>query len=122
LDKKIKVESHEFICPECKGKGKLEEWSVGKFTVEPECGTCYGAGKLDWIEKIMGKKPDEYHTTLQAWIDEAAKNVSNEIDNEIIESVLAEACRDGSKYKIKEKEEQHDNGVLSELLFHPIIE
>ncbi len=34
---------------------------------------------------------------------------------------IVEVCRDESKYKIKEKEDENDNGVFSELLFHPII-
>ncbi len=47
-----------FICKECGGTGKVREkrdrWS--RRVVRRNCPVCEGDGKLDWIEKIVGKK------------------------------------------------------------------
>ena len=46
----MKLEKGEIICSTCKGSGThtINE----KFT----CQRCYGKGKVDWIENIIGKK------------------------------------------------------------------
>lgn len=47
-----------FICKVCGGTGKVREkqsrWS--RRVVRNDCPVCKGDGKLDWIEKIVGKK------------------------------------------------------------------
>jgi hypothetical protein len=62
----------EVICDECNGVGDLgmthsvyEYKSSGNTVKFPgkleikECTKCFGAGKLDWIEAVVGKK-DKY--------------------------------------------------------------
>lgn len=44
----------EQICDECKGCG---------YDLRPNhylCAKCHGKGKLDWIEIVVGSKPDPY--------------------------------------------------------------
>ena len=110
----------EILCPQCKGTGKSEPWAVGQFKVEPECPKCLGDGKFDWIDMIMGKTRSPYYKAMEAWVDEAAKGMAEEIDKEILATLLG-SYEEEEEQNIKEKEEKHDNGVLSELLFHPII-
>lgn len=109
----------EVACYKCEGTGKSESWEVGQFKITPECTHCLGEGKFDWIERVMGKTPRVYREfDLTGQI---AKELSVEIDKEILESVV-DACKVKKEQNTKEKEEdQYDNGVFSELLFHPII-
>ena len=39
------------VCIKCNGKGIVVIQCIGNI-----CQTCWGAGKLDWIENIVGKK------------------------------------------------------------------
>ena len=43
----IDLEGGEVICPECKGHSYHNCFRY--------CPKCFGAGKLDWIEMIIGK-------------------------------------------------------------------
>ena len=44
----IELEDGEVMCPECKGHSYKECFWY--------CSRCYGAGKLDWIDMIVGKE------------------------------------------------------------------
>jgi len=48
----MKLESGEVICDKCNG-----EIFVDNDNGIDICSKCLGSGKLDWIEKIVGKKP-----------------------------------------------------------------
>ena len=92
------------VCPKCKGDG----WLTGKNDWEYTCNKCYGAGKLDWIERIMGKAPPEPRTLNANWTMEMEEDITclygidlnqdiveamstelaNEIDQEIIENIV----------------------------------
>ena len=54
----IEIEEGEELCPKCKGKGRVNVPSVVKFyNVTLCCDKCLGDGKIDWLEKVTGKKP-----------------------------------------------------------------
>jgi DnaJ-class molecular chaperone len=42
----------EFICDQCNGTGHYVEYYYGQS--DTWCDKCYGAGKLDWIENVVG--------------------------------------------------------------------
>jgi DnaJ-class molecular chaperone len=42
----------EVICNECNGTGLKTD----RTTYYQKCSKCYGTGKLDWIENIVGKQ------------------------------------------------------------------
>ena len=42
----------EVVCPECNGSC-VGEWEQPAYS---SCQRCWGAGKLDWIELVMGKE------------------------------------------------------------------
>jgi len=54
----------EFICKKCEGTGRGVKLSThygmrkGTYAICPDC---YGKGKLDWIENILGKKTMFHH-------------------------------------------------------------
>ena len=54
----IILQEGEQFCPKCKGKGLVRiknATSIGaKFSLK--CDKCLGDGKIDWIEKVTGKK------------------------------------------------------------------
>ncbi len=58
----MKLKPDEVICLKCKGTGKLKSWTSGDFEIIPECSNCWGAGKLDWIERVMGKSAWRFET------------------------------------------------------------
>ncbi len=55
---KPKNDGSEFICPDCNGKGS-DRLPLIESTIVKECEKCGGKGKLDWIEKAVGKKEED---------------------------------------------------------------
>ena len=49
------LEAGEVICDVCEGKGYIPDSYWGRMV----CKKCQGACKLDWIERIVGKKEPE---------------------------------------------------------------
>lgn len=105
----------EVLCSACDGKGyyiqkNLPDKIYYFKELNIECPTCYGAGKLDWIEVVVGKrKPNlgvvfdfetEYLGTFTSEFDstfndrllkDAAKNIVEQIDKDIIETITSKA-------------------------------
>lgn len=53
----IFLDEGEEFCPKCRGRGRIIKKSKGeKPRISLICSTCYGMGKLDWVEKVVGKK------------------------------------------------------------------
>lgn len=54
------VEEHEVVCDKCGGVGSV----IAKYNhfrknhTRKQCPKCKGTGKLDWLERIVGKKPE----------------------------------------------------------------
>ena len=48
----VPIATGEVICPKCKGLAFMDR-QQGAYS---SCNRCWGAGKLDWIELIMGKE------------------------------------------------------------------
>jgi len=54
----------EYKCPKCSGKGRYDKWDVDitGFTNSVSwrsvvlCEICKGRGRIDWIEKVVGKR------------------------------------------------------------------
>lgn len=93
----------EILCPKCEGSGG--EPGDSRSPV-PVCDRCWGDGKLDWIDLIMGKpKPRRklnavwtvemnddikalYDNSLsQEIIDTFAKEIAYKVDEEIMEEI-----------------------------------
>lgn len=51
----------EIVCDKCNGWGNL--YSKGDERHIIRCNKCWGVGKLDWIEKAVGKKEVVFGTT-----------------------------------------------------------
>ena len=55
----MKLEAGEVLCPDCKGSSNQARWDImPDYRVYLECKTCNGKGKVDWIEAIVGVKPE----------------------------------------------------------------
>jgi len=50
-----KLSLGEVRCKECKGEGLVRVNNM-PFSVKCMCPKCFGAGKLDWIEVVVGVK------------------------------------------------------------------
>lgn len=82
------------------------EW---KSEWEIQCNKCWGAGKLDWVERIMGKPdPNPYRTLNANWtmetheelvalydcdlekeiLDAMGKELAKKVDEEIIGNII----------------------------------
>lgn len=48
----MKLNPGDVICNKCNGEGIIKSCSIGNKML---CSKCYGTGKLDWIENIVGK-------------------------------------------------------------------
>lgn len=53
IGSELELELGEEVCSECGGRGTIG----GQWFNRRLCPVCFGDGKLDWIEKIVGKKP-----------------------------------------------------------------
>lgn len=87
----------DIICPKCKGhcfvdaEGDVDwktEWEV-------QCNKCWGAGKLDWIERIMGKPdPNPCRTLKGNWTMEMNEDITTlydiNLDSEILDALSKE--------------------------------
>ena len=51
-NEKLKIKEYEEKCTECSGRG----WFWTEDDERYSCNNCGGTGKLDWLEKIKGKK------------------------------------------------------------------
>ena len=113
----MKLKDGEVVCHKCNGTGKLKEWGMGGgFTVTPECHVCCGEGKLDWIERVIGK--ERYYSPIFGDPSTMAKEIADEIDKEIIDSVIKEAEKQTMEQMIKEEGKKIDNRIFSELVLY----
>lgn len=126
------------ICDKCDGRGS--------FTVNHElgrlCPKCQGAGKVDWIENIVGKKPKPFmgSSSYATWstgmsssgtgispsftiiddviLNECSKKIAEQIDKEILECYMNEWEQNKKRMKaassvFKQMEEHFDNRIIS---------
>lgn len=91
--RRIIIEEGEMYCPKCNGRGCMFGKSPAGIIKIP-CGFCRGYGKADWIqvatnEPKMQPPPGEYINYLNNNLEEqAAIWLANEIDNEILNSLI----------------------------------
>lgn len=109
----LKLKEGEMICDKCEGKGGASHAHPSSDLNSPNwvrCQKCQGKGKVDWVENIVGKKPEFDHGSSsssmssggtfaisgtsgnpfnipQNVLDGAAQQIANEIDKEILESL-----------------------------------
>jgi len=97
---KLHLEEWEMLCNECNGSG--DDPSSKTFTTI--CPKCQGAGKVDWLENILGKKrilrttfshddmvdSMSYMKIPNEIMDEMGKRIAEDIDKEILESIMVE--------------------------------
>ena len=113
----MKLKDGEVACHKCGGTGKLKEWGMREgFRVTPECHVCHGEGKLDWIERVIGKEP--YYNPIYGSTEKMAKEIADEIDKEIIASVIKESEKQTMEQMIKEEGKKIDNRIFSKLVLH----
>ncbi len=118
MSENLKLEEGEMICDKCDGKGTIT--SRIDTNCASMCQKCQGLGKVDWVENIVGKKPEGIgmssssgpscgSTSISSGfgpngvhddiVDALAKEFANEIDKEIIESLCLQSERIDKKMK-----------------------
>lgn len=65
----IKLNPGEYECPDCKDITVFKKNIIGK------CSRCNGAGKLDWVEMIVGAKKPKLPFTIENIIENLSKDV-----------------------------------------------
>lgn len=98
----LKLEEWEMVCNKCEGCGGT--W------IHTVCTKCQGKGKVDWVENIVGRKPESIDTSGSnnvsighkvgyckttgsdnIIIDALVQQLTNKIDQEIMETLVAES-------------------------------
>lgn len=81
--KTISVDKHsEVVCDKCDGLG------VSSAYKNVVCPKCMGAGKLDWVERIVGK-PNEFNVlAFRETLNDLAKDLADTIDKEIMDQII----------------------------------
>lgn len=109
----IELGPGDVLCNECDGSGYTIVENENKTNAVFEqlniiCPKCYGRGKLDWIENIVGRQklppleinfPDmttKNYADFQKeyiceFVDEAAKNIAQDIDKELLKKLTKSA-------------------------------
>lgn len=91
----IDLKEGEHWCPSCKGKGSHPPQPLGQYEVAAQCKKCNGAGKLDWLERVMGvKTPFDFETY---YASEMAEELRKEIDKEILEDIMKDLSNKNKK-------------------------
>lgn len=94
MGEKKTLKEGEIICPKCNGTGGIDDGYLDEDLIKT-CGKCYGDGKLDWIELAMGKPSSmkRYSTRdfNQTMLDFVAEQMAEQIDKEILETIIFEA-------------------------------
>ena len=99
----FKLEEGEMVCDKCEGGGKSWIYTT-------PCSKCQGEGKVDWIENIVGRKPELIDTSGSNNVfighnaglskmtgsdnvitNALAQKLANKIDQEIMETLVAES-------------------------------
>lgn len=94
------LEEGEMVCDRCNGTGNFPVSDDGQNCAI--CSKCWGEGKVDWIENIMGRKIPMSSSSSQSngpsmssmssdAVDAMSMVLANEIDKEILESCIATA-------------------------------
>jgi len=79
------MKTHE-VCQNCKGLGFLNKDEL--IEIPDMCPDCFGKGKLDWIEKIIGAKKPWGFNTLSGNYHRATLNNIRENIEDIIENSM----------------------------------
>jgi len=89
LDQRIFLDKGEEFCSKCNGSGSLasRHKSYNGKSYKLTCPKCLGMGKLDWIEVIRGKRKVD---PLIFWAAQAARELAEQIDKEILEEIYKE--------------------------------
>ena len=73
------LEEGEVLCPQCMGTGRAGSLKVKEkpvsYTELDICGKCWGDGKLDWIDLVMGK-PSPHRTLKGDWTIEMGEDLN----------------------------------------------
>jgi len=72
-----KLKEGEVLCPHCKGSGfkyppgnpKDPNYDSSDDYYSPRCTKCWGAGKLDWIDLIIGKRDPYWENQQVKYLD-----------------------------------------------------
>ena len=104
-----------YKCNKCNGTGKSELSSHGSSNIETECTKCLGAGELDWIEYIIGKRKPKYFyvdwnnlwknsyfddTLEKEIINKMAEQIALDIDKQIMEEFCIKEVKVGADERL----------------------
>jgi hypothetical protein len=82
MRKKLKLKKGEVLCNKCNGKGFF-----GRGRFPPVCPKCLGAGKLDWVENIVGKRRSAPQKLKVAWSFSESKNMKSLFASKILDEI-----------------------------------
>jgi len=118
--KKIHLEEGEVMCSKCNGSGYTQDNSdFNRYNI---CNKCYGEGKLDWIDNILGKivsttatfsvdtidistlSPQLKGNFHEEMIEVLTKQFVKEMDREILETIMEQYNLDLNKIGKEDKE------------------
>jgi len=88
----------EVLCDECGGRGwkhgEMVEYSTMQPGVTASCKKCRGTGKLDWIERIVGKRPHRLSARFNCFGLSEIPEIRTSIDGEIIKRIAEQMSAD----------------------------
>ncbi len=88
---KPKLKEGEEICDSCRGTGKVLSSNVASPC--NECPKCHGTGKLDWIEKVTGKRKPSTVDQFFEMLDDLYGSEIKELSDNTYSVTLPKAAR-----------------------------
>ena len=78
----MKLKPGEIKCDKCKGTGydltiPKQEYETGYYQKHYPCSKCWGKGKLDWIENVVGKRNPNPIMSGVTWLPPSAVKPKN---------------------------------------------
>ena len=103
MDNEIQLEEGEVICDRCQGTCHEPNSNDNDELCTEICGKCFGHGKLDWIENIIGK----VRKILSAdWSFSSSANVktifSSNMEKELMETLAKEIAKEVDEEILRE--------------------
>jgi len=95
---KLDPEKGEVICEKCDGKGTRRK--PGHISLLEICPTCNGAGKLDWVENVTGRKRTVPMTkdVRKAIISIINSKSAEDVDKKLLSEIMLAGGKDGIKW------------------------
>lgn len=106
MDKHLKIGPGETKCEFCGGVGEdLSRLDLEGYPIK--CNHCLGSGKINWIEQVFGKLPEEKFTVDMETLEQILQSLGLIPSSQMINNLQ----NSGTLVEIEYKDEKENNSI-----------